>query len=159
MATERRSLPLLALTDVEKAIEWYRKAFFAVELHRTENAAGRAAAAQLEMLGTQVTLSEADRLNAQFLRSAIGSCLLPQVVVEDPDAVCHNASIYGALVRSKLTLRLDGYRSATLEDPFGYRWVIAAETEYLDRDGVLWPEEEARRWVNNRRWPTTPRPR
>lgn len=159
MATERRSVPLLALPDVEKAIEWYRKAFLAVERHRTENTAGRVAMAQLEMLGTEVTLSEADCPNVPLVRATIGNCFVPRVVVEDADAICHNASMYGALILSKMELRLDGYRSAALEDPFGYRWIIASEAEYLDRDGVMWPEEEARRWVNKRRWPSTPRPR
>jgi PhnB protein len=132
--------PYLIVHDAVQAIEFYKRAFGAVELFRMAGPGGKVGHAEIRIGDSNVMLAdEHPEMGARSPRSIGGSPVSMLVYVENVDAFFNQAVSAGAKVVRPIENKFYGDRSGGLEDPFGYQWFIATHIEDLS------PEELQRR--------------
>jgi PhnB protein len=132
--------PYLGIKGAAEAIEFYKRAFGAVELFRLVAPGGEIGHAEIRIGDSTVML--ADSCEASPLRSPQalgGSSVGLHVYVEDVDTLFARAVDAGAKAVRPVQDQFYGDRTGTLEDPFGHVWFLATRKEELT------PEEINRR--------------
>ena len=116
----------LSVRNGPRAIDFYKQAFGAVELHRVDGADGTAVA-QLSVSGAEFWVSDESPEHSNFSPDSVGGCSVRMLlVVEDPDAVCRSAVAAGA----KQVVPVGdghGWRLGRILDPFGHHWEIGRQ--------------------------------
>jgi PhnB protein len=116
----------LSVRNGAGAIDFYKAAFNALELHRIDGADG-SAVAQLSVSGAEFWVSDESPEHLNFSPESLGGCSVRMLlVVEDPDAVCKRAVAAGA----KQIVPLGnghGWRLGRILDPFGHHWEIGRQ--------------------------------
>jgi PhnB protein len=129
--------PYLCCKDAARAIEFYRRAFGAVEEMRMAEPNGRIGHAEIRIAGAAVMLSdEYPEMNVLSPQSIGGSPVALHLYIADVDAVAKQAVAAGAKVLREVADQFYGDRTGTLEDPFGHRWFIATRKEELSNAEV-----------------------
>ena len=118
--------PHLICAGAADAIEFYKKAFGAVDLGRLPGPKGRLMHAAIRIGDSTVMLvDEMPEWGAFGPKSLKGSPVTIHLYVQDVDASVARAVAAGA----KITMPLDdmfwGDRYGKVEDPFGHHWSIA----------------------------------
>ena len=118
--------PHLICAGAADAIEFYKKAFGAVDLGRLPGPKGRLMHAAIRIGDSTVMLvDEMPEWGAFGPKSLRGSPVTIHLYVQDVDASVARAVAAGA----KITMPLDdmfwGDRYCKVEDPFGHHWSIA----------------------------------
>jgi PhnB protein len=125
--------PYLTVNDGAAALDFYTKAFGAVETVRMPDPEGKIGHAEFKIGGATIMLSdeypEMDVVSPTTLGGATSGLM---VYVEDVDAVFAQAVAAGAEVLKPVELQFYGDRSAQLRDPFGHKWFIATHVEDVD---------------------------
>jgi uncharacterized glyoxalase superfamily protein PhnB len=137
-AGHRSLTPHLIVKGAAKAIEFYKKAFGAVELMRVPNADGTIMHAQIR-IGDSIAMiaDHCPQMGPLAEAGTQGQFLFhftPEV-----DAVVKAAQAAGAKVEMPVQDMFWGDRAASLMDPFGHRWWVATHIEDLT------PEQMAER--------------
>lgn len=118
--------PHLAVRDAARAIDFYVKAFGAVEVQRFVMPDGVIAHAELRLGDALCTLGEA---MAEYQQEAPVPDGPVQVALTwfcpDVDGIFARAVAEGAVVVSPPADQFHGDRTATLRCPFGHRWILA----------------------------------
>jgi len=118
--------PHLVCAGAAEAIEFYKRAFNAVETGRLPGPGGKLVHAQIRIGDSAVMLvdemPEHGALGPKTLKS---TPVTLHLYVEDADAFFERALAAGATVRMPLTDMFWGDRYGQLEDPFGHRWAVA----------------------------------
>jgi len=127
--------PHLICAGAAQAIEFYAKAFNAVEEGRLPGPKGRIMHAMIRIAGSAVMLvDEMPEWGALGPKSLKGSPVTIHLYVEDVDAFVKRAVEAGA----KITMPLDdmfwGDRYCKLEDPFGHQWSVATHLRDVTPD-------------------------
>jgi PhnB protein len=135
-----RSLtPHLVCNGAAEAIEFYKKAFGAVEEMRLPGPDGKLMHACVRIGDSALMLTdEWPDMGALGPKSLKGSPVTIHLYVPDVDATVGQAVAAGAKVTMPVADMFWGDRYGTLEDPFGHHWSVATHT----RD--LTPEEIAK---------------
>jgi PhnB protein len=115
--------PWLAVRDAQKAVDYYKAAFDAVELYRLPADDGSLAVAQLSV-GGAVFWVQTDS-NASALGSGAGSVRMI-LSVDDPDSVFEQAVGAGATVVAPIHEDY-GWRTGRVTDPFGHDWEVSKQ--------------------------------
>ena len=106
-------------------IEFYQKAFGAVELRRWLNDDGSYHVAELSIDGALFHLHEEKPQAGELSPENInGTTTLIGLFVSDVDAVMSNAIAAGATLISPAQSYDYGYRQGLVKDPFGHLWMI-----------------------------------
>ena len=134
-------LPYLTVSDGAGAIEFYKKAFGAVE-HELHHAPGstKIMNACLSINGGVFMLS--DDFSAQFGGASStpealgGSPVTLHLQVEDVDAAWAKAVAAGAIVTMPLADQFWGDRYGQLKDPFGHKWSMAQNKVSLTKTEI-----------------------
>lgn len=106
-------------------IEFYKKAFGAVELRRFMNDDGTYHVSELSIDGVLFHLHEEKPGAGQFTPEKInGTTVLIGLFVSDVDAVMNRAVAAGATLLSPAQDYDYGYRQGEIKDPFGHHWLI-----------------------------------
>ena len=106
-------------------IEFYTKAFGAVELYRFTNDDGSIHVAELSINGTIFHLHEETARTNSFSPEKYNSTTATiGLFVPDVDAVMSSAIAAGAKVISPAQDYDYGYRQGEIKDPFGHLWMI-----------------------------------
>jgi PhnB protein len=113
----------LAVRDASAAVDYYRRAFGAVELYRLDGDKETIAVAQLS-IGGSVFWVQHD-VEASPKRGSAGSVRMV-LSVEDPDSVFERAVGAGAEVVAPVHEE-HGWRTGRLIDPFGHDWELSKE--------------------------------
>ncbi|NNC13813.1 VOC family protein [Planctomonas sp. JC2975] len=119
---DARIIAVLTVEDPAAAVDFYRRAFGAVELHRNSYADGRFVA-ELSIGGAHVRVAPAsagDRSPAALGGTSVRLNLL----VEDPDSVAERAVAAGAREVAPIADQDYGLRQGRFADPFGHHWLI-----------------------------------
>jgi uncharacterized glyoxalase superfamily protein PhnB len=129
--------PHLICAGAAAAIEFYKKAFNAVEGGRLPGPQGRIMHAMIRIEGSAVMLvDEMPEWGALGPKSLKGSPVTIHLYVEDVDAFVARAVGAGA----KITMPLDdmfwGDRYCKLEDPFGHHWSVATHKRDVSPDDM-----------------------
>ena len=132
--------PYLTLRDAAGAIEFYKKAFGAMEIFRMNSPDGTVGHAELKIGDSIIMLSEENpKGECRSPASLNGTTTSLFLYVEDVDATFNQAVRAGATVSMPVTDMFWGDRHGQVSDPFGHRWSIATHKEYLS------PKEVAER--------------
>jgi PhnB protein len=139
----RTLTPSLTVHDAAGAIDFYKRAFDALELNRSPAPDGkRVFHAEVEIGDSRLMLSDEfpEMGGGGGPRSLGGTPVNLWMYVEDTDDVYRRAVEAGAKGLSPPSDGFWGDRWASVEDPFGHRWSIATRVEEV-------PEDELRRRV------------
>ena len=118
--------PHLVCAGAADAIEFYKKAFNAVEEGRLPGPQGKLMHARIRIEGSAVMLvDEMPECGALGPKSLKGSPVTIHLYVEDVDAVIARAVAAGAKVTMPVADMFWGDRYGRLEDPFGHHWSVA----------------------------------
>lgn len=139
--------PYLFVNDASAALEFYRRAFGAVERMRfADPASGRIGHAEIEIGDSAIMLAdEHPEMGVRSPRTIGGTAGSILLYVEDVDAMTDRALVAGATVVRPLADQFYGDRSATISDPFGHLWTIATHKEDVPPDEILRRFEAAKR--------------
>jgi PhnB protein len=122
--------PYLIVTGASDAIEWYSKAFGAIEQVRLVDASGHVMHAEIRVGRAPLMLAdEFPDVGYVSPRTLGGSAVLILVFVDDVDSVFERAISLGAVEKRAVSDEFDGDRRGTLIDPFGHVWVLASRRE------------------------------
>ncbi len=119
--------PYLVINGAAEAMEYYKKAFGAVELFRMEHG-GKIGHAEMKIGDSPLMLADASE---QFkgVKDLGGTPVSLMIYVEDVDAIYPQAIAAGGTEMKPLQDQFYGDRSGTLTDPFGHVWTIATHKE------------------------------
>jgi PhnB protein len=132
--------PYLVIAGAAKAIDFYKKAFNAIEIMRMEDPRGKIGHAEIKIGDSHLMLAdEYPDMGYLAPTSLGGSAVSLMVYVDRVDDVFKQALKSGAQEMQPLKDQFYGDRSGTLKDPFGHIWTIATHVEDIA------PEEISRR--------------
>ncbi len=110
--------PKLALSGASDALQWYADVLDAVLGDRYQ-AGEQVVFAELEVLGTTITLKDADEADPVPQPGPILDC-----VVDDPDHLAARMVAAGAEVVFPVADQPYGARGGRVRDPFGVQWLL-----------------------------------
>lgn len=117
--------PHLVCAGAAQAIEFYKKAFGAVEESRMPGADGKLMHALIRIGGGAIMLGdEMPEWSVLGPKALKGSPVTIHLYVADTDATMARAVKAGAKVTMPVTDQFWGDRYGMLEDPFGHHWSI-----------------------------------
>jgi PhnB protein len=122
--------PYLIIRGASDAIDFYKKAFGAVELFRFPSPDGKIGHAEIKIGDSPIMLADeyAD-MGYNGPQSLGGTPVSLMIYVEDVDTVFNRAVDAGATVKEPLQDKFYGDRIGTLVDPFGHRWHVSTHKE------------------------------
>lgn len=122
--------PYLIVRGGGAAIEYYQKAFGAVELFRIPAPGGKVGHAEIKIGDSIIMLAdEHPDMGYNGPQTIGGSAVSLMIYVEDVDTVFERAVTAGATVKQALEDKFYGDRSGTIVDPFGHIWHISTHKE------------------------------
>lgn len=118
--------PHIVCAGAAGAVEFYKKAFNAVELTRLDGPAGKLAHACIQIGSSRVMLAdEYPEWGSVGPNTLKGSPVTLHLYVEDADQVFAQAINAGATLKMPLTDMFWGDRYGIVTDPYGHIWSIA----------------------------------
>lgn len=132
--------PYLTIKDCARAIEFYKKAFGAVETVRIPEPNNKIMHAEIR-IGDSVLMMTEENVEHKHMgpESLGGSPVSVLLYVENVDEIFKRAVSAGATVVREVKQEFFGDRMGTLKDPFGHTWSIGTHVEDVS------PEEMERR--------------
>lgn len=128
--------PYLGIDKAAEAIEFYKKAFGAIQIMRLDMPDGKVGHAELRIGDSPIMLaSPCDEMAFGSPGSHPTSVGL-HLYVTDVDAQYKQAIAAGATVISEPKDQFYGDRSGTLKDPFGHVWFLATHIEELTEEQI-----------------------
>jgi len=130
-----RATPYLCCKGAARAIEFYTTAFGAKETMRLAEKDGRIGHAELRIGEAAIMLSdEYPDMGVLSPATLGGSPVSIHLYVDDVDALFQRAVAAGARASKPPSDQFYGDRSASLEDPFGHKWMFATHIEEVTPD-------------------------
>jgi PhnB protein len=132
--------PYLIIDGAAKAIDFYKKAFGAIELVRMPGPDGKIGHAEIRIGDSPVMMADANSKMGHRSPNDLGSTPVSIVLyVEDADKIFNQAVSAGAKSLRPMEDQFYGDRMGTLQDPFGHVWSVGTHVEDVS------PEEMKRR--------------
>src|SRR5262249_11683375 len=122
--------PYLIINGAAKALEFYKKAFGAIELFRMPQPDGKIGHAEIKIGDSPIMLAdESPDRGFRGPQALGGSSIGLMIYVDDVDKVFNQAVAAGAKVERPVKNQFYGDRSGGVIDPFGHVWYIATHIE------------------------------
>lgn len=129
--------PHLVVRGAADALEFYKKAFGAEEIHRMPGPDGKLMHAELKIGNSMLMLAdEFPEWGSKGPESIGGSPVVLSLYVEDCDTVYNQAVEAGATVRMPLADQFWGDRYGQLTDPFGHIWGVCTNIKQLTPEEI-----------------------
>ena len=113
----------LSVRDWNRAFDFYKKAFGAIELYRVPGGG----VGQLAVEDAEFWVAEESPEHLNFSPESIGGCSVRMLlIVEDPRLVCEQAVSAGA-TQVVPVADAHGWRLGRIVDPFGHHWEIGRQ--------------------------------
>lgn len=136
--------PYLTVRNAEKAIEFYKQAFGAVERGTMKGPDGKVMHSELQIGDSIVMLGdEFPEYGAVSPETVGGSSSGLHIYVADVDSAFDRAVKAGAHVEMPVMDQFWGDRYGKLKDPFGHKWSIATRVKELSADEMKHGMDEA----------------
>jgi PhnB protein len=136
--------PQLTLDNASRSIDWYTKAFGAVEVSRAVGPDGKVIHADIRIGDSHLMMNDA--MGGKSPSAFGGSPASFWIYVEDADALFRRAVDAGAKVppgpMGQMQDQFWGDRCGMVIDPEGYQWVIATRKEDLSHDEMMRRQDE-----------------
>lgn len=135
--------PIFMFKDARRAIEFYKKAFGALELFVLPGPDDKGVMHAEVRIGNSVIMmgEETPHHPCKSAETLGGSPVSFYIYIEDVDAAFRVAVDAGAKIRMPLQDMFWGDRAGTVQDPFGYSWTLATHIKDLTpkeiRQGAL----------------------
>lgn len=127
---KRMATPYLSVGGAAQALDFYARAFAAVEITRMPMPDGRIGHAEIRIGDATVMLAdEFPEMNFRGPLARGGTTVTIHIYVEDVDALVARAVAAGATLEAPLVDEFYGDRVARLVDPYGHRWMFATHIE------------------------------
>lgn len=136
--------PHIVVRDAANAIEFYKRAFGARELHRMNMPDGKTIMHAAIKIGDSLIMM-ADEFPDMGTRSpaALGGTPVSfYVYVKDVDRFFEKAVQAGATVKMPVMDAFWGDRTGALEDPYGHSWSIASRKKILSPKQMMQAQQE-----------------
>jgi len=122
--------PRMFVRGATDAIEFYQKAFGAVELGRAADPSGKIFNADIKIGDSTISLADESPEFGNFSPPSLGgSTVIITLNVEDADMVWNQAVSAGAKIVFPIADQFYGLRQGRLEDPFGHLWIVSSPIE------------------------------
>ncbi len=122
--------PYLIISGAADAIEFYKKAFGAIELLRMPYPDGKIGHAEIKIGDSPIMLAdEVPDMKYLSPKTLGGSPVSILLYVEDVDTVFNRAVAAGATQDRPVEDKFYGDRAGSLIDPFGHTWHVATHKE------------------------------
>jgi len=129
------AIPYLSIKGAAEAIEFYKKAFGAVETSRLAAPDGRIGHAEIKIGKANLMLAdEHPEIGFVGPRTLGGSSVTIHIYVEDVDRLAAQAEAAGAKVLRPVADQFYGDRAGRFEDPFGHVWYFATHIEDVSNE-------------------------
>lgn len=129
--------PHLVVRGAADALEFYKKAFGAEEIHRMPGPDGKLMHAELKIGNSMLMLAdEFPEWGSKGPETIGGSPVVLSLYVEDCDTVYNQAVEAGATVRMPLADQFWGDRYGQLTDPFGHIWGVCTNIKQLTPEEI-----------------------
>ena len=116
---------MIYLKVLAPAIEFYKKAFDAVELRRWTNDDGSVHVAEMSIHGALFHMHEESTRNVELSPQTVNATTIAiGLFVDDPHAVMNKAVEAGGIQLDPVTDYEYEYRQGCLADPFGHHWLL-----------------------------------
>ena len=117
--------PMIYLNEVAPAIEFYKRAFDAIELRRWSNDDGSVHVAEMSICGAMFHMhEEVTRINELSPGTLKGTWVAIGLFVSDPHAVMAKAAAAGGIELDPVKDYDYHYRQGCGADPVGHHWLI-----------------------------------
>lgn len=127
----------ITIKDCSDAIEYYKKAFGAIEQSRLLMPSGLIGHAEIEIEGSLLMMSdEIPEWNNKSPKTIGDNPMTFSLYVKDVDASFQKAIDAGATEVMPIEDMFYGDRVGQVEDPFGYRWMIATHKVTLSNEEI-----------------------
>lgn len=127
--------PYLRVHSAAEAIEFYARAFDAVEVFRLTEPSGRIGHAEIKIGPATLMLSdEYPEHGIKGPRALGGTSFSIHLHVDHVDEMFEQAVRAGASVVRPLKDQFYGERSGTVRDPFGHEWLLGQHIESVSTD-------------------------
>jgi PhnB protein len=124
--------PHLVCAGAADAMDFYKRAFGAVEVARMPGPGGKLMHGMVRIGDSALMLvDESPEWGSRGPKAIGGTPVTIHLYVEDVDAVVAQAVAAGAKLTMPVTDMFWGDRYGQLEDPFGHRWSVATHTRDL----------------------------
>ena len=134
----RTVTPHLVCEQAGEAIEFYKKAFGAVEIARLPGPDGKIMHAELRIGDSPIMLAQDyPEYGSHGPLALQGTSVVIHLYVPDADAAWAKALEAGAKPLMPLSDMFWGDRYGQVEDPFGHRWSIATHQHDLSQDQIM----------------------
>jgi PhnB protein len=120
--------PYLIIDGASAAIDFYKKAFGAIELFRMDHG-GKVGHAELKIGDSPIMLADPQPPDYVSPKALNGTPVSLMIYVEDVDTIYNRAIGEGGVEIKALQDQFYGDRSGTLKDPFGHIWTVATHKE------------------------------
>ena len=133
--THRSVAPYLIVESADRAIDFYKTSFGAIELVRLIDGSGKVQHAELLIGSARLMLAdEFPEMGYRSPKTLGGTPVSLLVYVADVDAFFANAVAGGATELVAPADTFDGDRRGTLTDPFRHVWLLATKQEDISYD-------------------------
>lgn len=137
--------PYFAVRGAAEAIEFYKQAFGAEEMHRMPMPGGKIGHAEICIGNSRVMLcDEFPEMGFSSPATLNGSPTMFMIYVENVDEAFKRAIAAGGKELRPVQDQFYGDRSGTLIDPFGHGWTIATHKEDLTLEQI---EERSKKYM------------
>jgi PhnB protein len=127
--------PSLAFKGTDAAISWYKNVFGAKEKMRMDNPEKKVMHAELSIGDSIIFLAEEDpQYKNKSAKSVNGNSIKLYVYVEDVDGTIKKAVQNGATLTMPADDQFYGDRVGSIDDPFGYSWVLATHIKDVSKE-------------------------
>ncbi len=130
--------PYIVVNGAAEAIEFYKRAFGAVEIDRAQSPDGKKIMnATIQIGDSRIMLNdEFPEMGCKGPLSLGGSPFNLHLYVEDADTVFERAVVAGATVTMPIADMFWGDRYGCVTDPFGHQWGIATRKRVMTEDDL-----------------------
>lgn len=129
--------PYLGIEGAGEAIEFYKKAFGAIEMFRLPTPDGKVGHAELKIGDSTIMLADpCDQGSLRSSQSQTGASVALHLYVEDVDKQFEQAIKAGGKQIEPVKDQFYGDRTGTLRDPFGNVWFLATHKEDLSVEEI-----------------------
>ena len=137
--------PIFVFKDVRKAIEFYRRAFGAQELFAMPGPDGKGVMHAEIRIGSSIIMmgDESPQHACKSAETAGGSPVSFYLYLENVDEAFKTALEAGAEARMPVEDMFWGDRVGTVQDPFGYTWMLATHVKDLTPEEIQQGAEAA----------------
>jgi PhnB protein len=122
---------MLAITNANEAIGWYKKAFGAKEVMRLTEPDGKIAHAEIKIGDSIVMLAEENPSYNRSPQTLQGTSVILNVYVPNVDELFKRAVDAGASIIFPVKDQFYGDRSGRIQDPFGHMWILATAIKHV----------------------------